>query len=877
MAEHLDRIGQQIGEYRLLRWLGGGGFGNVYLAEQVRDHSQAAVKLLQIRLSRSEELKAFINEARTIRLKHPHIIPLLDFGISRQEIPFLVMEYAGQGTLRDRHPKGAQVPLTAVVSYVEQVASALLYAHEQRLIHRDVKPENMLLRADGTLLLSDFGIASVAHSSHSLSLHQGIGGTIPYMAPEQIQGQARAASDQYSLGVVAYEWIAGRRPFEGTAVEVAMQHAMKLPPSLTAQVPTLSRAVDQVVLKALAKGPGDRFVTVQDFAVALGQAVQGMPRIFSSDMPHRSLPSAMPEMHGASPIGSSEQVLSPTPSMSLPLSSSPNPPLVSPQVTSLHPSEPSLFPARTEIGSPGQSAFPLSPSAQIESSFVAGKPPQPIQRQPSQKSPHPVISASPVQMPMKSVLEMPSSSIPAQALNPSSPVFATQALAPRRTQRGNLPSWRVVVLAVLALMTISGGLFGYFSLRLHTDFSTTPQPTVNTAATAQTRATVQARITALAHMKPHLLWTFQTVPSDHSLLAVFNGVVYINSNTAMLYAIDATGHKKWSYTPTSVSINSSLTVANGVVYVGSDSVHFYAVDVATGQQQWDFSTNAYYQNSGVVANGTVYIHALGSPFYAVDATSGKQKWSLPTSGPSDSSNYTDPVVTNGVVYVGSTANGRLYAVDAVTGKQKWAFSLSAGLDNPIVSDGVVYIDDQNSGTFYAVDAVTGKQKWTLATKVNSYVLIGGVVSGMVYLGSFDGKKLYALDAATGKQKWTSSPSEGIYGQPIVSDGVIYSYCHSDKLCALDAATGKQKWTSSINGYSSSASIPPPIVSNGVVYIVDNSHLYAFDATTGQQGWTFSIGGQLGSLTPEPVLTDGVVYVGTEDGKISAISVAAGQQ
>jgi serine/threonine protein kinase len=361
MADHLDRIGQQIGDYRLLRWLGGGGFGNVYLAEQVRDHSQVAVKLLQIRLTRSEELKSFINEARMIRLTHSHIVPLLDFGISREDIPFLVMEYASQGTLRDRHPKGAQVLLTAVVSYVEQVASALLYAHEQRLIHRDVKPENMLLRADGTLLLSDFGIASVAHSSHSLSLHQGIGGTIPYMAPEQIQGQARAASDQYSLGVVTYEWIAGRRPFEGTAVEVAMQHAMKPPPSLTVQVPTLSRAVDQVVLKALAKDSRDRFVTVQDFSVALGQAVQGMPHPISSFMPNRSIPPAMPDMHGASPIGSSEQVSSPNPSMSPTLSSSPNPPLASLQVTSLHPSEPSLFPAMTEIGSPGQSAFPLSP------------------------------------------------------------------------------------------------------------------------------------------------------------------------------------------------------------------------------------------------------------------------------------------------------------------------------------------------------------------------------------------------------------------------------------------------------------------------------------------------------------------------------------
>src|SRR5438552_822643 len=90
MADHLDRIGQQVGDYRLLRRLGGGGFGDVYLAEQAHDHAQVAIKLLRIHLTQSEELKAFINEARTIRLKHPHIMPLLDFGISREGIPFLV-------------------------------------------------------------------------------------------------------------------------------------------------------------------------------------------------------------------------------------------------------------------------------------------------------------------------------------------------------------------------------------------------------------------------------------------------------------------------------------------------------------------------------------------------------------------------------------------------------------------------------------------------------------------------------------------------------------------------------------------------------------------------------------------------------------------
>ncbi len=273
MAAPQDRLGQQMGEYRLYRLLGKGAFGAVYQAEHVHDGTQAAVKLLQVQLAQPEDFKAFLNEARAIRLRHPHIVPLLDFGLDGENQPFLAMEYAEGGTLRDRHPKGSRLPLPTLVSYVQQVASALQYAHEHRVIHRDVKPENILVRADGSLLLSDFGIATVVHSSHSINLQQGIGGTLPYMAPEQIQGKPRPASDQYALAIVVYEWISGQRPFQGTAVEMAMQHAMTAPPSLLELVPTLPGDVEQVVLKALAKDPKERWPSVQVFARALQAAV----------------------------------------------------------------------------------------------------------------------------------------------------------------------------------------------------------------------------------------------------------------------------------------------------------------------------------------------------------------------------------------------------------------------------------------------------------------------------------------------------------------------------------------------------------------------------------------------------------------------------
>lgn len=288
-----DWSGQQIGDYRLLRRLGGGSFGEVYQAEDLREHGLVAVKLIKAPLTQREDLKAFLNEARSIRLKHPHIVPLLDFGLSSHDLPFLVMEYVAGGTLRDRYPKGSRVPLDRVVDLTTQLASALQYAHDRHLVHRDVKPENMLCRTDGTVLLSDFGIASVAHASSSASAYQDFGGTLPYMAPEQHTGKPRPASDQYALAVVVYEWLAGVRPFQGTVPELVSQHLHAPPPGLLDQVPTLPPEVEQVVFKALSKQPQERFVRVEDFAVALQVASQRhvvLPKPTSSS-PDLSTPS----------------------------------------------------------------------------------------------------------------------------------------------------------------------------------------------------------------------------------------------------------------------------------------------------------------------------------------------------------------------------------------------------------------------------------------------------------------------------------------------------------------------------------------------------------------------------------------------------------
>ena len=277
LREHAQREGLRvhpsghvvIARCRLKQIIEKGKFTSTYLGEHVHLNKPVVVKLHHIRLSKKEEQR-FRREAEMIvGMSHPNILPVLEFGI-HEEKPFLVMDHVPNSSLRERHPRGIPVPLPTIVSYVKKIAEALQYAHDKKIIHRNIRPENILIGSDNQILLAGFGVPAIQSNLSSLS-HPSTGAHF-YMAPEQFHGKHHVASDQYTLAVMVYEWLSGERPFYGSATEIATKHRESSPPPLNKKVPELPPAVEQVVLKALAKKPGMRFKSVLEFARALEEA-----------------------------------------------------------------------------------------------------------------------------------------------------------------------------------------------------------------------------------------------------------------------------------------------------------------------------------------------------------------------------------------------------------------------------------------------------------------------------------------------------------------------------------------------------------------------------------------------------------------------------
>jgi len=582
---------------------------------------QAAVKILDLRDVNVQEFQA---EAETTeRLVHPNIVRLLDFDI-QEETPFLVLDYAPGGSLRARHPKGSQIPLATVRAYLKEIVPALQYAHDQNILHRDIKPDNILIGRQGELLLSDFGIAMLSRTGKtSVQGPTGTGGTPYYMAPEQFRGKPEKASDQYALAVVVYEWLCGTVPFsEGDWIQLGFQHLHEPAPPPRASVPTLPSRGEQVVLKALSKLPQDRFARVEDFASALQEAHQQdvIPPLPTRSSSERK---AIPKAH--------ERLLN-------------------------HPTE------------PGEATGAFSPPL---------TPPVPPPLTKADQSPS---------MQMPAILSSVSGPTLSAGVAPH-PGTVTPTPVSSPTRYRGAPNRRMLfTLLLVCLVALSGVGLSSFWFLARTPTLSPAQATAMAAAQAYATGTSKQGVMEgfdaahtgynpyertlspanVSRLKP--LWSYTTGNVIYSGISVAGGMVYVGSDYHKLYAFDATCHNAcqplWSYT-TGEAIRSSPSIAGGMVYVGSWDSKLYAFDASCRnacQPLWSYVTGNVIYSGPSVAGGMVYVGSGDHKLYAFDAScrnACQPLWSYATGNVI----YSKPSVAGGMVYVGSDDH-KLYAFDA---------------------------------------------------------------------------------------------------------------------------------------------------------------------------------------------------------------------
>ncbi len=288
MAGASALIGQRIGPYVLQGLLGSGGMGAVYRGQDLRLGRAVAIKVIDVSKGNGQRFAArFQREARVLaNLDHRNILPLWDVGQVGQLL-FLVTPVVEGGSLRDlRLRMGGSVPPKQAIGLAIQVADALQHAHERGIIHRDVKPGNLLLHPDGRVMLADFGIARAVTDRPEISAAELAIGTPHYIAPEQALGdQVDGRADIYSLGAVLYELLSGRPPYTGeSTTRILVQILDGPPPPLLQMNPSLSPAVQTVVMHALSSQPDERYPTAGAFAADLRKLI-ALNLLFAGQQP----------------------------------------------------------------------------------------------------------------------------------------------------------------------------------------------------------------------------------------------------------------------------------------------------------------------------------------------------------------------------------------------------------------------------------------------------------------------------------------------------------------------------------------------------------------------------------------------------------------
>ncbi len=786
--------------------IGTGGFSTVYAAWDEGFRRWVAVKLLhsldeagQRRFAREREIMGQLSS-------HPNVIMPFRAGYTANGAPFLVMELVEGGSLQDLVDEHGRVPWPDAIDYVLGATTALGYAHDRDILHRDVKPANILL-ADDVPKLTDFGIAAIRESTASQVAY-----TLAHCPPEAFasgRDTRDERSDLYSMASTLYCLLGGRPPFD--IDEPDSQHAYmfriiehsipELPPDAA---PEQLRAF---LRAALAKDPDERPQTAAEFMSELARI--------------RSLSSAEPADYSSPRPGWSAAVTN------VEQTGEPLPP-------------PDSTPPTEVFDRPGPGAAPASGPGTGPASgpTVSTSPPSPDAWPP----PRPRAGAQEIQLGTDRRPGPPGTDgQPGSELPTSSSVEHASAGAPAARRRGLLAA----LLGVILVVALGAG---WWNLARNTDTAattdttdaantaTTDAATTDTAATPDTADTATTATTTDVDVGPEVAWTFETGSSLASRPSVADGVLVIGAHvTNTVYAVDtATGLEAWTF-ETGGSVDANPLIVDGVVYIGSFDGSMYALDLDDGMVIWQQDIGAGIGGGALATDELLVFGNDDGAVTALDIADGTPRWSFSTEGRINSTPVTAGLEDREVIVVGST-DGGLYLLDPSTGDQIERIGLQGGVwfsiplvvDRPNGSGQEVWVGTsaQDEGFLNRVD-LDRMEVATFGTSAGVGTSPVLTDDGFVIAGN-DLGELFAVDRVSLGERWREGYADEtqIKGSPVlVGDQVVFG-THGKELISVIAADGSEVWRfegEQIFGLSS------PVVVGDQLYVGnDSGTVYRFD-------------------------------------------------
>ncbi len=777
MVAEIDLGIDELSDFQVI---GRGGFSTIYSAQDSGFNRRVAVKLLH---SLDDSGRRRFDRERGIMgqlSSHPNVIMPFRAGYTSTGAPYLVMELVTGGSLQDLIDTRGGLPWREAVELVVPVTAALGHAHEQGILHRDVKPANIVL-AGRIPKLTDFGIAAIRESTTTQVAY-----TLAHCPPEAFATGADTRddrSDLYSMASTLYNLITGRPPYyiDGTDSPQAymfriMGHAIPpLPPEV---VPP---ALWAFLERAMAKDPGDRPQSAQAFEDELRDvlAAAGGPAVTAP--PPAVAPTAWPAPTPPSPPTTPPAHVSGPPAAG-----------ISAPAAHVSTDETVMAPWADRSRDSGE-GFGLPPAG--DPTVISG--PGPLAPAPS---PTPFVHSAPAPAPFTD--SGPEGGV--VGFHPS-PGAAPKAKAP-----GRGPKLVALVAAVALVAVAAGGGWLWWSSR---------------------------------QSGPQVAWTFETESSLASQPAVADGVLVIGAHvTNTVYGIDVeSGEQKWAYV-TQGSIDSSPVIADGVAYVGSQDGSVYALDLATGEPRWQQPLGAKVTSGTAVVGGLVIVGTERGTVWALDPADGSTVWSARAG--SQVINSTPVSVTRDgreLVVVGST-DGGLYFLDSGTGREVTKVVLDGGIwfSRPLVLDQLdadgnprpghqelwVGSSGQNRGFLNRVDADTSEVD-TFANKAGVGTAPAVTADGLIIAGN-DAGEMFAVDRRSLGEAWRAGYADAtqIKGSPVVHGDQVIFGTHDKELVAVTAADGDVLWRfkgEQIFGLSA------PVVVGDQLYVGnDSGTIYRFD-------------------------------------------------